>query len=193
MRPYYKNCQYLQYKALSFMQFNRFSAKETVFFEFSCFREFQAFLDACSSTREWEIFYLARKIGYKNETHTLTYTKWSPKLSISILSDYYKTVFSILSPGNEKLFKSCTVSRAVSQVIMRVRKPKVEYKLALHEKLQESILMYYYKKTINNLTSINLNTRLIIASNKINLETEFEHLWLEFPGKHKNSKLYLSI
>ena len=45
------------------MQFNRFSAKETIFFEFSCFREFQAFLDAFSSSREWEIFYLARKIG----------------------------------------------------------------------------------------------------------------------------------
>ena len=31
--------------------------------------------------------------------------------------------------------------------------------------------------------------RLIIASNKINLETEFEHLWLEFPRKNKNIKL----
>ena len=35
-------------------------------------REFQAFLDACSSTREWEIFYLSLKIGYINKAHTHT-------------------------------------------------------------------------------------------------------------------------
>ena len=27
-------------------------------------REFQALLDACSSTREWEMFFLALKLGY---------------------------------------------------------------------------------------------------------------------------------
>ena len=32
-------------------------------------REFQALLDACSSTREREIFYLALKTGYINKTH----------------------------------------------------------------------------------------------------------------------------
>ena len=74
---------------------------------------------------------------------------------------------------------------------MRVLKPKVEYNLALQEKLQWSILMYYCKKTINNLTRINWNARLIIASSKINLETEFEHMWLEFPGKNKISKLLI--
>ena len=42
-------------------------------------RELQALLDACSSTREREIFYLALKTGYINKTHT--YTKWSRKLS----------------------------------------------------------------------------------------------------------------
>ena len=48
---------------------------------------------------------------------------------------------------------------------MRVHKPKVEYKLALQEKPQGSILVYYYKT--NNLTRINwLNTRLIIAKTK---------------------------
>ena len=36
-----------------------------------------------------------------------------------------------------------------------------------------------------------MNTRLIIASSKINLETEFEHLWLEFPGKNKISQLLI--
>ena len=49
---------------------------------------------------------------------------------------------------------------------MQVHKPKVEYKLALQEKPQGSILTYYYKT--NNLTRIHwLNTRLIIASDKI--------------------------
>ena len=71
-----------------------------------------------------------------------------------------------------KNYWSLNVSRAVSQVIMQVHKPKVEYKLALQEKPQGSILTYYYKT--NNLTGINwLNTRLIIASNKIRREIPF--------------------
>ena len=32
--------------------------------------ELQALLDACSSTRHWEIFYLALKLGYINKTNT---------------------------------------------------------------------------------------------------------------------------
>ena len=72
-----------------------------------------------------------------------------------------------------KNYWSLNVSRAVSQVIMQVHKPKVEYKLALQEKPQGSILTYYYKT--NNLTRINwLNTRLIIASNKIRHEIPFK-------------------
>ena len=56
---------------------------------------------------------------------------------------------------------------------MRVHEPKVEYKLALQEKPQGSILTYYYKT--NNLTRINwLNTRLIISSNKIRHEMPFK-------------------
>ena len=56
---------------------------------------------------------------------------------------------------------------------MRVNKPKVEYKLALQEKPQESILAYYYKT--NNLTRIKLlNTRLIIANNNIRHEIPFK-------------------
>ena len=35
-----------------------------------------------------------------------TYTKGSLKRFISSLSDYYRTFFSVLSRGNEKLFKS---------------------------------------------------------------------------------------
>ena len=52
------------------------------------------------------------------------------KLFISSLSDYYRTVFSFLSRGNESL----VIFMHVNQLIMRVRKPKVEYKLALQEK-----------------------------------------------------------
>ena len=41
-----------------------------------------------------------------------------------------------------KNYYSLSVSRTVSQLIMRVRKPKVEYKLALQEKPQERTLTY---------------------------------------------------
>ena len=64
-----------------------------------------------------------------------------------------------------KNYWSLNVSRAVSQVITRVHKPKDEYKLARQKKPQGTIFMYYYKT--NNLTRSNwLNTRLIIASKK---------------------------
>ena len=46
-----------------------------------------------------------------------------------------------------KNYLSLSVSRAVSQVIMRARKLTVAYKLALQWKTQESILTYYYKNT----------------------------------------------
>ena len=52
-----------------------------------------------------------------------------------------------------KNYLSLVISRAINQVIMRVHKPKVEYKLALQEKTQGSILTYCYKT--NNLTRIN--------------------------------------
>ena len=72
-----------------------------------------------------------------------------------------------------KNYWSLNVSRAVSQVIMRVHKPKVEYKLSLQEKPYGSILTYHFQT--NNLTRINwLNTRLIIASNKIRHEIPFK-------------------
>ena len=94
-----------------------------------------------------------------------------------------------------KNYWSLNVSRAVSQVIMPVHKPKVECKLALQEKLQGSILTYYYKR--KNLTRINwLNTRLIIASNKTRQEIPFKTkrvnykaLWKKSIGIAKESKL----
>ena len=112
-------------------------------FRYGCLRISSSFGRLFLDPRMGNILFSAK---YKQNTHT--YTKWSRKLSISVFSDYYKTVFSCLSRGNEKLLKSCTVSRAVSRVIMRVRKPKVEYKLALQEKPQRSILTYYYKKQL---------------------------------------------
>ena len=47
--------------------------------------------------------YLALKFGYINKINTHTYTTWSWKLIISVLTDYYKTVFSVLSRGNKRL------------------------------------------------------------------------------------------
>ena len=56
------------------------------------------------------------------------------------MSDYYRTVFSYLDEMNN--YYSLGVSRTVSQVIVRVRKHKVEYKLVLQEKPQGNILTY---------------------------------------------------
>ena len=82
---------------------------------------------------------------------------------------------------------------------MRVHKPKVEYKLALQEKPHGSILTYYYKT--NNLTRINwLNTRLIIASNKIRHEmplktkrVKYTTIWKKSIKTVKESKLSFFI
>ena len=64
---------------------------------------------------------------------------------------------------------------------MRVHKPKVEYKLALQEKPQGSTLKY-------NLTRINwLNTRLIIASNKIRHEIPFKTKRVKYTAIWKKS------
>ena len=53
-----------------------------------------------------------------------------------------------------KNYQSLSVSRTVSQLIMRVRKPTVAYKLALQEKPKGA----YWRiviKTVNNLTRSN--------------------------------------
>ena len=55
------------------------------------------------------ICYLALKLGYINKT--LAHTKSAAENSISIFSDYYKTVFSFLSLGNEKLLQSQRFTR----------------------------------------------------------------------------------
>ena len=51
------------------------------------------------------------------------------KLFISILSDYYKTVFFFSISRKWKTVKVLSFSRTVSQLNMRVHRPKVEYKL----------------------------------------------------------------
>ena len=74
------------------------------------------------------VFFL---FGAKNRVYKQnTYTKYSWKLSISILHDHNKP----LSPfylEEMKHYWSVCVPRAVCQVIMRVHKPAVAYKLAL--------------------------------------------------------------
>ena len=71
--------------------------------------------------------YLALKLGYIYKQNTCT--QRGAENSISVLSD----VFSYLSRGNEKLY-SLSVSRTINQLIMRVHKLRVEYKLALQER-----------------------------------------------------------
>ena len=70
---------------------------------------------------------LAPKLGYIYKQNT--YTQRGAENSISILSD----VFSYLSRGNENYYR-LSVSRIVSQLIVRVHKLRVEYKLALQER-----------------------------------------------------------
>ena len=55
--------------------------------------------------------------------------------------------FSLIYLEEMKNYWSLSVSHAVSQVIMRVHKLTVAYKLAVQWKPQGSILTYYYKNT----------------------------------------------
>ena len=65
-------------------------------------------------------------VMYINKTHTQSRTE-------NYLFQFWLTLY--LSRGNEKLLlPTLSVSRTVSQLIMRVGKPKVEYKLTLQER-----------------------------------------------------------
>ena len=69
---------------------------------------------------------------YKQNTRT--YTKSGAENS---LFQFCLTITELFSPfylEEMKNYWSLNVSRTVNQLIMRVRKPKVEYKLALQEK-----------------------------------------------------------
>ena len=45
--------------------------------------------------------YLALKYGYIDKAHTHIHVEVELKTLVSILTDYYKTVFSVLSRGND--------------------------------------------------------------------------------------------
>ena len=76
--------------------------KKSFFFRLFDTREsFLPFFKQLISLKKHMSSCLALKIGYMNKTHTRTYTEWSWKLSISILTHHYESVFSFLSRGND--------------------------------------------------------------------------------------------
>ena len=77
-------------------------------------REFQALLDACSSTREWETFYLTLNIGCLNKTHTHTQSG-----AENSLFQFCLTITKPLPP----------IYLEKMRVVTRVHKPTVAYKL----------------------------------------------------------------
>ena len=85
---------------------------------------------------------------YKQNTRT--YTQIGAENS---LFQVCLTITELFPPFYLEEMKVLSFSRAVNQLIMRVHKPTVAYKLALQEKPQGSILMYHYKT--NNLARIN--------------------------------------
>ena len=75
--------------------------------------------------------YLGLKLGYINN-----------KVELKTL--YFKFVWRVLE--EMKNYYSLRVSRTVSQLIMRVRKPKVEYKLPLQLHPREHLDVFLYKQ-----------------------------------------------
>ena len=71
--------------------------------------------------------YLALKLGYYKQN---SYTQSGAENSLF----QFCLTFSPFYLEEMKNYYSLSVSRTVSQLIMRVRKPKVEYKLALQER-----------------------------------------------------------
>ena len=57
--------------------------------------------------------------------------------------------FSPIYLEKMKNYQSLSVSLTVSQLVIRVRKPTVAYKLVLQEKTQEENLINYYKNNKN--------------------------------------------
>ena len=72
--------------------------------------------------------YLALKLGYIYKKNTYTQSVAENSLFQLCLT------FSPFYLEEIKNYESLVISRTVNQLIMRVRKPKVEYKLALQEK-----------------------------------------------------------
>ena len=73
---------------------------------------------------------------YINKTHL--HKAFGAENSTSILFDVSPFYFEDM----KNYLLSLSVSRAVSQVIMRIHKPTLEYKLALQQKPQGSTLKY---------------------------------------------------
>ena len=86
--------------------------------------------------------YLALKLGYKNKTHTHIYTQSGAENSLFQVCLTITEPFSPFYLEEMKSNWSLSVSRTVSQLIMRVRKPTVADKLVLQEKPQERTLTY---------------------------------------------------
>ena len=78
------------------------------------------------------VFYLALKIGYINKTHTHI-DKVEPKTLYFNFFWLLQNRFLLSISRKLKNYYSLSVSRTISQVIMRVHKPTVAYKLALQE------------------------------------------------------------
>ena len=73
--------------------------------------------------------YFALKLGYINKTHAHIH-----KVELKTLFHVCLTITELFSPFYLVEMKVLSFSSTVNQVIMRVHKPKVEYKLALQEK-----------------------------------------------------------
>ena len=84
---------------------------------------------------------------YKQNTRT--YTQSGTENS---LFQFCLTITELFSPfylEEMKNYWSFNVSRTVSQVIMQVHKPKVEYKLALQQEKPQGSILTYSNKTNN--------------------------------------------
>ena len=57
--------------------------------------------ERCDRLATHVFLFSAKNRIYKQNTHAHTYTEWSWKLSISILTHHYESVFSVLSRGND--------------------------------------------------------------------------------------------
>ena len=97
-----------------------------------------------------KVYFLFRANTRIYKQNTRTYTHIGAENS---LFQVFLTITELFSPFYLEEMKVLSFSRAVNQLIMRVHKPKVEYKLVLQEKPQGSTLTYYYKT--NNLARIN--------------------------------------
>ena len=96
--------------------------------------------------------YLALKLGYINKTNPHIHNVELKTLYVNFVWLLQNRFLLSIS----RTWKTIKVSAfyAVSQLIMRVRKPKVEYKLALQEKTKGAPWRIIIWTILNNLTRI---------------------------------------